>query len=334
MAWLAPLPRARSGSDPARPLAAAREAQSSHFRGDVQASDEAGNEKSFRVIGVEILMASTECPRWRARGTEPLRPAAHGNSIRLMVTVADTAFSIAVVRAEEGARPPEERLFADPYASLFRPEGADVIEATQRYVDLPFFREGVRLRTRFIDDAVREHVAGGLRQVVILGAGFDTRGLRMPELERARVFEVDFAEQLARKRALLAAGGVSLPDTIAHAGCDFEGDWEPRLLADLAAHGFRAGAGALFVWEGVIGYIDSPAIDRSLAFMVRAGGRGTRVVFSFAQPAIDPDTVEQRTNRAGFTRVEDVGCDELWRRHLPGEPHPVAAILRLGIASV
>lgn len=32
--------------------------------------------------------------------------------------------------------------------------------------------------------------------------------------------------------------------------------------------------------------------------------------------------------------VEDVGCDELWRRHLPGEPHPTVAISRFGIASV
>ncbi|MGZ5971032.1 MAG: class I SAM-dependent methyltransferase, partial [Polyangiales bacterium] len=92
-----------------------------------------------------------------------------------MVTVADTAFSIAVIRAEEGARPEGERLFADPFAALFQPRDADVIEATQRYLDLPFFREGIRLRTRFIDDAVRAHVAEGAQQVVILGTGFDTR---------------------------------------------------------------------------------------------------------------------------------------------------------------
>lgn len=251
-----------------------------------------------------------------------------------MVTVADTAFSIAVVRAEEGARPPEERLFVDPYASLFRPEGADVVEATQRFLDMPFFREGVRLRTRFIDDAVRDAVAAGLSQVVILGAGFDARGLRLPELARTRVFEVDFADQLTRKRAFLAAGGVTLPDTIAYVPCDFAGDWEPRLFADLDAQGFRSGAGAVFVWEGVIGYIDGPAIDRSLAFMARAGGSGTRVVFTWAQPSIDPDTLEQRTRRAGFGRVEDVGHDELFRRHFSGEPNMVLAMMRIAIASV
>src|SRR5262245_2989141 len=53
-------------------------------------------------------------------------------------TVADTAFSIAVVRAEEASRPDGERLFADPYASAFAAAGAHVAESTQRFLDLPF----------------------------------------------------------------------------------------------------------------------------------------------------------------------------------------------------
>src|SRR4249920_3628137 len=93
-------------------------------------------------------------------------------------TVADTAFSIALVRAEEGNRPDGEQLFADPYASAFAAAGAHVAEGTQRFLDLPFFRDGVRLRTRFLDDSVRDGLAAGLDQVVLLGAGFDARGLR------------------------------------------------------------------------------------------------------------------------------------------------------------
>jgi len=247
-----------------------------------------------------------------------------------MVTVADTAFSIAVVRAEESAR--AERLFEDPYAHMFQPTEPDAIEATNRYLELPLFREIIRLRTRFIDDAIR--ALGGLRQLVVLGTGFDTRALRMPELADTRIFEIDFADQLERKRSFLDAGGITLPNRVVYVACDFSGDWEPRLLAELEAHGFHRGAGAMFVWEGVIGYIDGPAIDRSLAFMVRAGGPTTRVAFTWAQPSIDPDSLEQRTTRAGFTRCEDVGSDELWRRHLPGEPPFIATMSRLAIAEV
>ena len=68
--------------------------------------------------------------------------------------VADTAFSVAAVRAEEGDLPEGERLFTDPSAAAFAAAGAHATESTQRYLDLPFFREGIRLRTRFVDDCV------------------------------------------------------------------------------------------------------------------------------------------------------------------------------------
>ncbi|HEY2370442.1 MAG TPA: class I SAM-dependent methyltransferase [Polyangiaceae bacterium] len=55
----------------------------------------------------------------------------------------------------------------------------------------PVLRDGVRLRTRYIDDALREAVKGGFDQFVLLGAGFDARALRMPELAPKRVFEID-----------------------------------------------------------------------------------------------------------------------------------------------
>jgi O-methyltransferase involved in polyketide biosynthesis len=73
-----------------------------------------------------------------------------------VVTVANTAFSIAVVRAEDGDRPGGVRLFVDPYARLFAAAGANAAKATQRFLDLPLFRDGVRLRTRLIDEAVRD----------------------------------------------------------------------------------------------------------------------------------------------------------------------------------
>ncbi len=53
------------------------------------------------------------------------------------------------------------------------------------------------------------------------------------------------------------------------------------LTSVLEVRGFRTGEGALFVWEGVIGYIDDAAIDQSLRFMAGAGGTGSRLVFTF-----------------------------------------------------
>ncbi|HEY1693354.1 MAG TPA: SAM-dependent methyltransferase [Polyangiaceae bacterium] len=253
-------------------------------------------------------------------------------------TVADTAFSIARVRAEESDRPEGERLFVDPYASAFAVAGAHAAENTQRFLDLPFFRDGVRLRTRFLDDCVRDALAGGLDQVVLLGAGFDARGLRMAEVaaRRASVFEVDTPHQLERKRRALESARVALPDNVVYVPFDFDtADFDGELAGALDAADFRAGAGAIFVWEGVIGYVDDAAVDQSLRFMARAGGPGTRVAFTFADEAFfGQETMVARTKRCGFASCEDVSGDRLWRRYLPGEPHPNAWVTKVGLASV
>jgi methyltransferase (TIGR00027 family) len=248
--------------------------------------------------------------------------------------VADTAFSIAVVRAEEEQRPPAERLFEDPYAARFAAAGAHAAGSTQRYLDLPFFRDGVRLRTRYIDDAVRSGLEAGLDQVVILGAGFDARGLRMPEIAArgASVYEIDTAEQLTRKRAVL---GVPLPDHVHYVPFDFDRtDFDAGLAAALEASGFRRGGGAIFVWEGVIGYIGHDAIDQSLRFMAREGGPRTRVVFTFGFTTFEPGTAVERTRSCGFESCEEFGGDDLWRRYLPGEPFEHAHVMKVGTALV
>lgn len=257
--------------------------------------------------------------------------------MRLMLTVADTAFPIAHVRAEEGGLPASERLFEDPYAHLFRDAGKHAEEGTRRYLELSFMRHGVRLRTRFIDDFVRDALGRNLKQIVLLGAGFDARGLRMREIAEAgaTVFEVDVPSQLERKVAILRAGGVILPAHVVPVPFEFETpDFERALTAALQARGFRAGAGAIFVWEGVIGYLGASEIDQSLRFMARAGGPGTRVVFTFGVGSFEPEGALDRVRRAGFTSFEDLDMTAIWRRYLPGEPHEHAACTSIGVAAV
>ena len=74
--------------------------------------------------------------------------------------------------------------------------------------------DAARLAVERGGERVRGAVAAGVGQVVLLGAGFDCRALRLAELEAATVFEVDFPDQLASKRAVLEEAGVALPDRI------------------------------------------------------------------------------------------------------------------------
>jgi methyltransferase (TIGR00027 family) len=246
----------------------------------------------------------------------------------MSLTVADTAYSIAAIRADE------TELFEDPYAKYFVAAGAHAEEGTRRYLALPFFREGIRLRTRFIDDGVRAALRDGIDQIVILGAGFDSRALRMKEIaEHARVFEIDLPEQMQRKREILERAGVAIPEWDVYVPFDFaKPDFESALPRDLEAHGFRMQHGAVFVWEGVIGYIDAAAIDASLRFMARAGAPRSRVVFTFAEGTFAPQTAAQHVRELGFATCEEHGLDEVWRRFLSTEPGPLG-VSRVGICA-
>ena len=75
--------------------------------------------------------------------------------------ITDTAAIIARARAAEGDRPPEERLFVDPFAHLFSGD-LDESELADTFGAMPFLREQVRIRTRFIDDFVRRGLADGV----------------------------------------------------------------------------------------------------------------------------------------------------------------------------
>lgn len=105
---------------------------------------------------------------------------------------------------------------------------------------------------------------------MLLGAGFDARAHRMPEIQKhgATVFEVDFAEQLERKQTILAESKITLPGRPIYVPCDFnQPDFDEALTTSLVEGGFRKGAGAIFVWEGVMrsseGDGSSPALARA-----------------------------------------------------------------------
>jgi len=253
-----------------------------------------------------------------------------------VIEVTDTAAAIARVRAEENALPPEQRLFEDPWAHLFL-GGPAGDAATALFDQFPFFRPGVRLRTRFIDDVVRTALADGFRELVILGAGFDCRSLRMSEIAsaRGRVYEVDFATQLHKKRTALEGAGVTLPPFIHFVPCDFRAsDFEVALSRDLSAAGFAPAGRTLFIWEGVISYLEDADIARCLRWMAGTGGSGARLVFNYNVSRFDHAHVRSRVLAAGFATIADEPLSDTYRRYLAGDPPPGGEYFRLALAEV
>lgn len=189
-----------------------------------------------------------------------------------------TAYGIARVRSEEGVRPPRERLFVDPYAHLFDDRQIDV---DSLWSVIPFFREHVRLRTRFIDDAVREALVAGTRDIVILGAGFDSRALRMKEIAEAgaRVVEVDQAEQVESKRQRLARANVVLPASLRFAAADLSSaSLEESWRQALGSVGVVPESRVLWIAEGLLGYLPQPAVARLARLAHASSGTGSTFV--------------------------------------------------------
>jgi methyltransferase (TIGR00027 family) len=200
-----------------------------------------------------------------------------------------TAEYMAFFRALESFRPAAKRLFADPFATRFLRPGLYwaarlsrvplVAQVVNGYADrrLPGARTSAIARTRFIDDSLRSYFARYHAQLVILGAGFDCRAYRLPELSRVPVFEVDHPATLSAKLQQLGRALPQLPENVSYVNADFNKTTLPEVLRDSE---FDPGQPALFLWEGVTNYLSEQAVDSVIRYV--AGCRpGSRVVFTY-----------------------------------------------------
>ena len=134
-------------------------------------------------------------------------------------------------------------------------------------------------RTRFMDDVMRDELAAGAGQLVILGAGFDSRAYRFRELlEGVGVFEVDHPATSRLKRERLRKIFGELPSHVRYVEVDFETD---DLGERLAEAGYDDTGRTLFLWSGVAPYISDDAVGAVLSFVGARSGAGSAIVFDY-----------------------------------------------------
>jgi methyltransferase (TIGR00027 family) len=181
---------------------------------------------------------------------------------------------VAAYRGRASLQP--KALFKDPWsASLAGPDGAELARAMD--ARFPAMELWVAVRTALFDSHVALWTAPpyAIRQVVLLGAGFDARAARLAA-EGLRFFEVDHpASQAEKRRRAGALAGYPL-DAASYAACDFEKD-DP--LERLGAAGFRADAPALILWEGVVPYLTEPSIRATLRRIAQGSHPRTILLF-------------------------------------------------------
>jgi methyltransferase (TIGR00027 family) len=202
-----------------------------------------------------------------------------------------TAEYMALFRAVEHELPSRTRLFADPIAgSLLSGMLSAAVQlahysAGHRLVTQildsgwPGTRSSAVVRTRLIDDVVSEAVVEGAGQLLILGAGLDTRAHRLAALKHAKVFEVDHsATQQAKRERLQDSRSVALRDDVHYVPMNFEHDDLEQKLAD---GGFQKSLRTVAIWEGVISYLSAEAVACTFAALGRLLSHGSRLVFTY-----------------------------------------------------
>jgi methyltransferase (TIGR00027 family) len=152
-------------------------------------------------------------------------------------------------------------------------------------------------RTRFIDDVVQTALSEGIGQLVILGAGFDTRPYRLPGIERAKVFEVDLpAVQDDKKKGIQKHFG-HLPENVTFIPIDFD---TQTLEAALAGTAFDPSRPAVFVWEGVTQYIAEEAVRQTLSFVGKCAP-GSIIAFTYVLKSV----IERRSDIPDADKMMD-----------------------------
>ncbi len=201
----------------------------------------------------------------------------------------------ATMRVVELYTPSEQRLVDDPLSFSLLPLGW---RALVKFLYLPGLRDLVLAarekripgtlgtflcRTRYIDDVLRESLSDGLDQVVILGAGFDSRAYRIAGMEGVHVFEADLPGTVELKQVRIKRVLGAVPEHVSLVGMNFE---EQDLADSLAAAGYLMGKRTLFIWEGVTQYLSAKAVSHTLRVVTRIAGGGSEIVFSYVLKGI------------------------------------------------
>ncbi|MQA83174.1 MAG: SAM-dependent methyltransferase [Streptosporangiales bacterium] len=214
------------------------------------------------------------------------RLVADGRGERGEDTVPDgvgrTAIGVARVRAEESRRP--DRLFDDPYAEAFVAAAPGAFSEAEERGDLgslgAAFGFHAVIRTRFFDDYLLAACAGGaggagVRQVVLLAAGLDTRAFRLAWPDGVRLFELDLPEVLTFKERVLAERGAVPGCARMVVPADLREDWATGLVEA----GFQPAAPTAWLAEGLLIYLSADEAARLLTAVGELSAPDSQLAF-------------------------------------------------------
>jgi methyltransferase (TIGR00027 family) len=208
----------------------------------------------------------------------------------------------------------------------------------------------VVLRSRYAEDRLAAAVECGVRQCVVLGAGFDTFAYRQPAWANdLRIFEVDHGASQSEKRDRLEAAGIAIPPNLEFVEIDFE---HTSLRDGLRRSSLDFAAPTFFSCLGVLVYLTRDAADAVFA-LVAEFPAGSEIVFTYAaagaanspiadrvraagepwQTKFEPQALKRELTALGFSEVAYLRAEEAEARYFQGRNDNLHAPPRTGIAS-
>jgi len=210
-------------------------------------------------------------------------------------------------------------IFNDPFAmKILGEDEKDVLQVANKHPVASIGRLFTAARSRIAEEALSRAVEGGVRQIVILGAGLDTFALRNPH-GGLEVYEVDHPATQAWKLERVAEAQIALPPWLVFVPVDFERD---DVGEKLVAAGFQQNSPAFFTWLGVVPYLTQDAIGRTLDYM--SSIPNSEVVFDYMEPPEAFSEELRQIEKARAEQLEKMGE----RSDTRFEPAGIAAILR------
>lgn len=225
-----------------------------------------------------------------------------------------TAMGVLLARFAESQKPESERICYDPYAVYFiSPEilewaahNPDEVRARQEQNErfFPGRSNTIVARVRFFDDFVKKSIEDDVEQLVILGAGYDSRAYRIEGLKSIKSFELDHpATQTVKKEKIIKIFG-SLPGHVVYVPCDLEiGDFGQKLL-DM---GYNRHEKTIFLMEGLIYYLQPNVVDEILSFIVKNSGKNSSVLFDYLPQSLVDGSSKQEVGKNILNQVSQLG---------------------------
>nr|WP_319373041.1 class I SAM-dependent methyltransferase [uncultured Methanobacterium sp.] len=195
---------------------------------------------------------------------------------------AKMAEGIAMLRAYESSKPEDERICYDPYAIHFiNPKILEYAAKHRNEANTTVENNSgsIVARVRYFDDFVKKLIVNGLEQLVIFGAGYDTRAYRIEELkEKVKVFEVDHPGTQSFKMEKIKEIFDSIPEHVVFVPVDFE---KETFSEKLFSKGYNPSLKTLFIMEGLLMYIPPKSVAETLSFIAENSGKGSAVIFDY-----------------------------------------------------